>query len=87
MALFGSAISTLQSQPYRRGTQMKEPGLDNRHRDKDGTIQQKRSDTQNQNLSQPIPGFGPKTTLGTMREKTGQVSEKDVRQAAKKMSK
>ncbi|MBA5608286.1 hypothetical protein H3H36_23330 [Duganella sp. FT3S] len=52
-----------------------------------GTIQQKRSDTQNKNLSQPIPGFGPNTTLRTMREKTGQVSEKDVRQAAKKMGK
>ncbi|NVD74924.1 hypothetical protein HUX88_31060 [Duganella sp. BJB1802] len=66
---------------------MKEPGLDNRHRDKDGTIQQKRSDTLNKNLSQPIPGFGPNTTLKTMRDKTGQVSEKDVRQAAKKMDK
>lgn len=66
---------------------MKEPGLDDRHRNKNGTIQQKRSDTQNQNISQPIPGFLPKTKLGTMREKTGQVSEKDVRQAAKKLSK
>ena len=35
---------------------MKEPGLDNRHRDKNGKIQHKRSDTQNQNLPSPIPG-------------------------------
>jgi hypothetical protein len=33
---------------------MKEPGLDDRHRDKDGEIQQKRSDTLNKNLSRPI---------------------------------
>jgi hypothetical protein len=40
---------------------MKEPGLDNRHRDqappKAGQIQQKRSDTLNKNLPQPIPQF------------------------------
>jgi hypothetical protein len=38
---------------------MKEPGLDNRHRDKNrpkaGEIQQKRSDTLNKNLPRPIP--------------------------------
>jgi hypothetical protein len=62
---------------------MKEPGLDDRHRDKDGTIQQKRSDTKNKNLPNPIPGFGSETTLGTMREKTGKVSEKDIRKAVK----
>jgi hypothetical protein len=62
---------------------MKEPGLDNRHRDKDGMIQQKRSDTKNKNLSEPIPGFGPNTTLKTMREKTGKTSEKDIRRAMK----
>ena len=62
---------------------MKEPGLDGRHRDKDGTIQQKRSDTQNKNLPQSIPTFAPKTTLKTMREKTGQTSEKAVRDAVK----
>lgn len=34
---------------------MKEPGLDGRHRDKDGKIQQKRSDTLNKNLPKPGP--------------------------------
>jgi hypothetical protein len=63
---------------------MKEPGLDGRHRDKkDGHIQQKRSDTMNKNLSKPIEGFGPNTTLKTMREKTGKVSEKAIRAAVK----
>ena len=62
---------------------MKEPGLDGRHRDKDGSIQQKRSDTQNKNLPNPIPGFKPDTTLKTMREKTGKTSEKDIRSAVK----
>jgi hypothetical protein len=32
------------------GRKMKKPGLDGRHRDKDGEIQQKRSDTLNKNL-------------------------------------
>jgi hypothetical protein len=63
---------------------MKEPGLDNRHRDKDGEIQQKRSDTLNKNLPTPIPQFPPNTTLKKMREATGKTSEKDVREAAKK---
>jgi hypothetical protein len=58
---------------------MKEPGLDNRHRDKNppkaGEIQQKRSDSLNKNLSKPIPGFSPNATLGTMRRETGKVSE------------
>ena len=70
---------------------MKEPGLDNRHRDKAppkaGEIQQKRSDTLNKNLSQPIPQFSPNAKLGTMRDETGKVSIKDVRQAAKHRSK
>jgi hypothetical protein len=68
---------------------MKEPGLDNRHRDKSppkaGEIQQKRSDTQNKNLSRPIPEFSPNATLGTMRKETGKVSERAVREAAKKL--
>jgi hypothetical protein len=66
---------------------MKEPGLDGRHRDKDGEIQQKRSDTLNKNLSKPIPQFSPNTTLGKMREATGKVSEAAVRRAAAKLEK
>lgn len=70
---------------------MKEPGLDGRHRDKSppkaGRIQQKRSDTLNKNLSQPIPQFSPNATLGTMRKRTGEVSEAAVRKAATKMKK
>jgi hypothetical protein len=70
---------------------MKEPGLDGRHRDKNppkaGEIQQKRSDTLNKNLPKPIPQFSPNATLGTMRERTGKVSEDAVRRAAAKMKK
>jgi hypothetical protein len=68
---------------------MKEPGLDGRHRDKappkEGRIQQKRSDTLNENLPRPIPQFGPRMTLGQMRDATGKVSEESVRRAAKKI--
>jgi hypothetical protein len=64
---------------------MKEPGLDKRHRDKDGQIQQKRSDTLNKNLSKPIPEFSPNATLGHMRKVTGKISEEAVRRAAKKL--
>ena len=66
---------------------MKEPGLDGRHRDKDGEIQQKRGDTLNRNLSKPIPQFRGNTTLDTMRKKTGKINESDVRRAAAKMKK
>jgi hypothetical protein len=66
---------------------MKEPGLDDRHRNKDGEIQQKRSDAKNKNLPRPIPQFSPNATLGTMRQKTGKVSEEAVRRAAAKMKK
>jgi hypothetical protein len=70
-------------------TPMKEPGLDGRHRDKSGSkkgeIQQKRSDTLNKNLPTPIPQFPSNTTLGKMREVTGKVSERAVREAAKKL--
>ena len=61
---------------------MKEPGLDGRHRDKNGRISEKHGNTLNKNLPTPIPQFGPKVTLATMREKTGQTSEKGVRTAA-----
>jgi hypothetical protein len=68
---------------------MKEPGLDNRHRDKGkpkgGEIQQKRSDTLNKNLPTPIPKFSPNATLGTMRKKTGKTSVAAVRNAAKNL--
>lgn len=62
---------------------MKEPGLDNRHRDQNGQIQQKRSDALNKNLPNPIPQFSPNAKLGTMRRETGQTSIEDVRKAAK----
>jgi hypothetical protein len=66
---------------------MKKAGLDDRHRDKDGEIQQKRSDTLNKNLSKPIAQFSPETTLGEMRTKTGKISEAAVRRAAAKLAK
>jgi hypothetical protein len=64
---------------------MSQPGLDDRHRDEDGEIRQKRSDTLNGNLPQPIPQFRSDATLGRMREETGKVSEKDVRREAKRI--
>ena len=64
---------------------MKEPGLDNRHRDRDGEIQQKRSDTINKNLPEPIPQFSPNAKLCTMRKETGETSVEAVRKAAKKL--
>ena len=67
---------------------MKEPGLDNRHRDKNppkrGEIQQKRSDTLNKNLPTPIEGFSLNATLGFIRKETGETSEAAIRRAAKK---
>jgi hypothetical protein len=65
---------------------MKEPGLDNRHADhppKGGQIQQKRSDAVNKNLPNPVPGFSPNATVGTMRKETGQNSLAGIRKAAK----
>ena len=66
---------------------MKEPGLDNRHRDKAppkvGRIEQKRADTLNKNLPKPIPQFSPNAKLSTMRKATGKISEEDVSGAAK----
>ena len=67
---------------------MKEPGLDNRHADhapKGGQIQQKRSDAINKNLPQPIAGFSPNATVGTMRKETGKTSEGAVRRAARRL--
>jgi hypothetical protein len=75
--------------PQQRRIDMKEPGLDNRHRDKTppkaGEIQQKRGDTLNKNLSKPIPQFSPNAKLSTMRKETGKVSEEAVRRAAQKI--
>jgi len=66
---------------------MKEPGLDNRHRDKNppktGEIQQKRGDTLNKNLPKPIPEFSPNTTLETMRKETGKTSIADITKTSK----
>ncbi len=67
---------------------MKEPGLDNRHRDKaapkSGEIQQKRGDTLNKNLPKPISEFSPNAKLETMRRETGKTSVEAVRRAAAK---
>ena len=63
---------------------MKQPGLDNRCRDKDGTIDRKRGDTLNKNLDKPIPEFPPNTRLDTMRDRTGKESVEAVRRAARK---
>lgn len=63
---------------------MKQPGLDDRHRDEDGKIHRKRGDTLNRNLPEPIPGFGPNTRLDAIRKKTGLDSEKDILRAVKK---
>jgi hypothetical protein len=66
---------------------VKEPGLDNRHRDqsppKAGEIQQKRSDALNKNLPRPIAGFSGNATVGTMRKETGKISIEAIRRAAK----
>jgi hypothetical protein len=71
-----------------KDTDMKEPGLDNRHRDKNppkaGEIQQKRGDTLNKNLPRPIRQFSPNAKLSTMRKETGKVSVEAVRRAARK---
>ena len=67
-----------------KGKTMKQPGLDNRHRDKDGEIEQKRSDTLNKNLPTPIAGFSPNATLRFIRDETGETSEAAIRRAAKK---
>lgn len=66
---------------------MKEPGLDGRHRNKlspkAGEIQQKRGDTLNKNLNEPIPEFSPNAKLSTMRKETGEISLENVSKAAK----
>jgi hypothetical protein len=68
---------------------MKEPGLDDRRRDKTppkaGEIQQKRGDTLNKNLPVPIPHFSPNAKLSTIRKETGKTSVEDVRRAARRV--
>jgi hypothetical protein len=67
---------------------MKEPGLDNRHRDhagpKGGQIEQKHGDTINKHLPRPIEGFSPLALVKTMRKETGKVGIEAIRKAAKK---
>jgi hypothetical protein len=67
---------------------MKEPGLDQRHRDKSGPkggeIQQKRGDTLNKNLLKPVAEFAPGAKLSTMRMETGKTGLRAVAKAAKK---
>jgi hypothetical protein len=77
------ANGRLGGRPRKEGYPMKEPGLDGRHRDKGGAIQQKRGDTTNKNLPSPIPQFSPKAKLSTMREETGKVSVEAVRREAR----
>lgn len=55
---------------------MREPGLDGRHRDKDGEIDRKRRDTQVGTLRDTygedfLPDFRRDATLGTVLDKTG----------------
>ena len=55
---------------------MKEPGLDGRHRDKDGEIDRKRRDTQVGTLRDTygpdfLSDFRSDATLGTVLEETG----------------
>jgi hypothetical protein len=68
---------------------MKEPGLDDRHRDKNqpkaGEIQQKRGDTLNKNLPVPIPEFSLNAKLSTMRRLPGKRASRMVRRAAGKL--
>ena len=67
---------------------MKEPGLDNRHRDKNipkkGRIDLKRSDALNKNLPNPIPEFSGSASVGYMRKETGKTGLAAIRKAAKK---
>ncbi|QXQ06120.1 hypothetical protein KX816_18355 [Sphingosinicellaceae bacterium] len=62
--------------------------MDGRHRDtappKTGRIQQKRGDTLNKNLPDPIHQFSPLAKLETMRKATGETSIAAVTKAAKK---
>ncbi len=74
---------------------MKEPGLDNRHRDKQppkaGEIQQKRGDTLNKNLSKPIPQVLPECEakydeeIGRENQRRGRATSREETQAKQLM--
>jgi len=64
---------------------MKQPGLDDRHRDKNGEISQKHGNTRNGNLPRPIQGFSDSTTISEMRRITGETSEAKIRKIAKEI--
>ena len=74
---------------FQKGSQMKEPGLDNRHRDQDppkaGQIQQKRGDTLNENLPEPIEQFRPTLPWKRCGRPPEKTSIEDVRKAAKRL--
>lgn len=76
-------LNIIRLEQTKSNNSMKQPGLDGRHRDKDGEIEQKRSDTLNKNLPTPIEGFSPNATLGFIRKETGETSEAAIRRAAK----
>ena len=63
---------------------MKQLGLDDRHRDKNGRIEEKHGNTKNKNLPEPIAGFSPERTLKEMRDITCETSENSIRAAAAK---
>jgi hypothetical protein len=81
-------LAYILSADYASKTIMKEPGLDNRHRDqarpKSGEIRQKNGNTLNKNLPRPIPQFLPLAKLETMRKATGKISIQAVREAARR---
>lgn len=85
----GITFTKIYDEPItnQREPPMKQPGLDGRHRDKDGTISRKHGNTLNRNLSKPIDGFSEKTSLAEMRRKTGEESEVGIRRAIAKRKK
>ena len=67
----------------------KQPGLDGRHRDEDGEIHRKRSDTLVKTLRKEygedfLSGFQSDTTLGTVLKKTGADSLSDLLKTKKR---
>ncbi|HEY3900229.1 MAG TPA: HigA family addiction module antitoxin [Chthoniobacter sp.] len=82
--LEGVAVRSQSAKLREDPTTMKQPGLDHRHRDKDGRIDQKRGDTLNKNLSRPIEGFSLNARLDTIRRVTGETSEAGIRREAAK---